>query len=40
MKIYNHIAIAVLLGCISSSQAIKIDSLMRDEVDDLMDKQD
>ena len=40
MKIYNYIAIAALLGFIQSSQAVKLVVHNKDEVDDLMEKQD
>ena len=40
MKFYNYIAIGALLGLIGSSQAIKLVAHNRDEVDDLMEKQD
>ena len=40
MKFYNYIAVAVLVGCISSTSGIKLIANNKDEVDDLMDKQD
>ncbi len=40
MKFYNYIAIGALLGLIGSSQAIKLVAHNKDEVDDLLDKQD
>ena len=38
MKVYKFVAIAALLGAISSVQAIKLSSSTTDEVDDLLDK--
>ena len=40
MKFYNLVAIGALLGCIESSQAVKLVTKNKDEVDDLMEKQD
>ena len=40
MKFNNYIAIGALIGMIQSTQAIKLVTLNKDEVDDLMNKQD
>ena len=40
MKFYNYVAIGALLGLIQSNQALKLVAYNRDEVDDLLDKQD